>query len=209
MALTNAEKQRRWKERNQVALTWDAEDIAEKLMDMEDQAKLGKIVRYLKDHLKHPDRNWKERAIALGKMGIDTLNGPLTKREALEYVRKPPSPPQGHSWLVEATTKDSKRWRNGVRLSTKEEAEAYVEFARFDLEKEGYLTGWVIHCEGEKPNCSISRRRKGGRPTFLFPDGGCAWLGWSVINAGERNRSGEAHRRGAAGRAPGGRAGRA
>jgi hypothetical protein len=55
MALTNAEKQQRWKERNQVALTWDADDIAAKLIAMEDQAKLRKIVSYLKDHLKHPD----------------------------------------------------------------------------------------------------------------------------------------------------------
>jgi hypothetical protein len=39
MALTNAQKQARWRERNVIVLTDDPDAIAEKLMDMEDQAK--------------------------------------------------------------------------------------------------------------------------------------------------------------------------
>ena len=38
MALSNAEKQARWRERNQTVLTDDARTIAGKLIDMEDQA---------------------------------------------------------------------------------------------------------------------------------------------------------------------------
>jgi hypothetical protein len=106
-------------------------------------------------------------------MGIESLDGPLTRRQALERVRNP-SPPQGYSWLVVATTSDGKRWHNGVRLETKEEAEVFVEaYAKFDLEKAGYLTGEVIRSDGDEWNCSIIRHRKGGRPTLLFPDGQC------------------------------------
>lgn len=189
MALTNAEKQRRWKQRNWVVLTWDAEDVAEKLMGMEDQGKLRKIVSYLKDHLKHPDRTSEERAIVFGRAGKVSLNGPLTKRQALEAVRNP-SPPQGYSWLVEATTKDGKRWRNGVRLETKEEAEVYVEqFGRSDLEKgEGepsYQTSRIIRSDSDEVNCSIIRKRKGDGPTLIFHDGHGHAAEWSVINAGE------------------------
>jgi hypothetical protein len=43
MPLTNAQKQRRFRDRNVIVLTDRAEDIAEKLMDMEDQKKLRKI----------------------------------------------------------------------------------------------------------------------------------------------------------------------
>ena len=63
MALTNAEKQRRWKERNVVVLTWDAPDIAEKMMNL-DQAVLSEVVGYLKDHLKHPAREHRSTHLA-------------------------------------------------------------------------------------------------------------------------------------------------
>ena len=165
-----------------MVLTWDAEEIAGKLMDMEDQGKLRKIVSYLKDHLKHPDRTWEEKEIALGRMGMNSLNGPLTKRQALEAVRKPSSPPQRHSWLVEATTKDGRRWRNGVRLGTKGEAEVYVEsYVPFDLEKAGYASAGIIRSDGDEANCFITRRRKGGRPTFSFEDGQCVLQEWQPV----------------------------
>jgi hypothetical protein len=57
MALTNAERQRRCRERNVVVLTDRAEDIAEKLIDMEDQAKLRKVARLIGNHLKNPNRS--------------------------------------------------------------------------------------------------------------------------------------------------------
>jgi hypothetical protein len=68
MALTNAEKQRRWRERNQVVLTERGEDIAEKLIDMDDQAKVRKIFRLVGNHLKAPNRSAFERAVDLGRL---------------------------------------------------------------------------------------------------------------------------------------------
>jgi hypothetical protein len=178
MALTNAEKQQRWRERNQVVLTDRAETIAERLIDMEDQAKLRKISRFINDHLKHPDRDPTERAIALGRAGMNGLNGRLSKRGALERYR---AAPQGHCWRVEAITRDGKRWSNGVRLDTKEEAEVYAEaHARYDLENDGYVTSEILRCD-EPSNCSITRARAKGRPTLNFPDGQCVILNWSAI----------------------------
>jgi hypothetical protein len=182
MALTNAEKQRRWKERNQVVLTWTAPAIAGKMMDMADQAKLREIVGYLKRHLRDPARNPEEKAIMLGTTGYSGLNGPMTKRQALEHVRKHEGVSQGYSWLIEATTADGQRWRNGVRLWSKEEAEVYVEwFVRFELEKVGYVTAEIIRADGEESNCPIVRSRKGGRPTLLFAHGECVLLGWHPV----------------------------
>lgn len=53
MALTNAEKQKRWRERHQAVLTERAEDIAAKLMGMENKAKLRKVAALISDHLKN------------------------------------------------------------------------------------------------------------------------------------------------------------
>ena len=51
MALTNAQKQERWRKRNQVVLTDPAKRIAAKLIAMDDEAKLRKIASYVNDHL--------------------------------------------------------------------------------------------------------------------------------------------------------------
>ena len=191
MALTNAEKQRRFRERNVIVLTEDAKDIAGRLIDMEDQAelrrvetKLRKIARYIGDHLKHPDRTPEEMAIALGRSGIDGLHGPLTKKQAIEALRNP-EPPQHYSWTVEAVTKDGKHWRNEVRLRSEEEAAAYIEsFVPFDMEKRGgYVTAKIVRCDGEEPRMWITRRSRGGRPNLYFPDGTCSRLVWEEVGA--------------------------
>jgi len=84
MALTNAEKQRRFRDRNVIVLTDRAEEIAEKLIDMEDQAKLRKVARLVGNHLKNPNRSLDERNIDLGRVQIQGANGrPLGKRKAL------------------------------------------------------------------------------------------------------------------------------
>jgi hypothetical protein len=57
MPLTNAQKQRRFRDRNVIVLTDRAEDIAEKPMDMEDQKKLRKIAKLIGNHLKNPNRS--------------------------------------------------------------------------------------------------------------------------------------------------------
>jgi hypothetical protein len=180
MPLSNAEKQRRWRDRNQIVLTDRAADIAEKLIDMRDQAKLKKIVRYLNDHLKHPDRNPVQRAIALGRAGVDGLNGRLGKKAAIESLRdRPPGEmPVQSSWRVEAITKDGRRWTNGVRLCSKEEAETYRDHhVRFDLDKAGYVTADVLQ-DDDPSNCGITRKRRGGRPSLGFEDGQCVLLHW-------------------------------
>ena len=51
MALTNAQKQERWRNRNKVVLTDSAKRIAAKLVAMDDEAKLRKISNYVNDHL--------------------------------------------------------------------------------------------------------------------------------------------------------------
>jgi hypothetical protein len=51
VALTNAEKQERWRKRNQVVLTDSAKRIAAKLIAMDDEDKLRKIASYVNDHL--------------------------------------------------------------------------------------------------------------------------------------------------------------
>jgi hypothetical protein len=141
MTLTNAEKQQRWRDRNQVVLTDRPEDIALKLMDMPDQAKLKKIARYINDHLKHPDRNREERLIAVGRIVTPSLNGPLGVKAAIKARREPK--PQG-SWRVEPLTRDGRRWTNGVRLATKAEAETYVEgYIRYDMAAAGYVTAEI------------------------------------------------------------------
>jgi hypothetical protein len=75
MALTNAEKQARWRERNIISLTDRAPEIALKLIEMDDQDKPRKIVQYIYDHLRHPDRTPIERAVALGIYRRGRLNG--------------------------------------------------------------------------------------------------------------------------------------
>ncbi len=53
MALTNAQKQRRFGDRNVIVLTDRAEQIAEKLIDMEDQKKLRRIAKLIGNYLKN------------------------------------------------------------------------------------------------------------------------------------------------------------
>ena len=184
MALSNAEKQARWRGRNQVVLTEDAQTIATRLIEMDDQAKLKRVAKFVNDHLKHPDRSQLERAIALGRVGYSSLNGDLSKTAALarakaEMAGEIPTP--DHSWLVEASTKDGCRWRNGVRLKTKEEAEVYVvAHAAFELEKAGYVTARAIRCD-DLPNCYVMRARKGGRADLVFQDGSCVLLNWQKV----------------------------
>src|SRR5262249_45511811 len=55
MPLTSAEKQARYRARNMILLTADARAIADKLMEMEDQAKLVQVVALLRNRLDPTD----------------------------------------------------------------------------------------------------------------------------------------------------------
>jgi hypothetical protein len=65
MALTNAEKQARWRERNMISLKERAADIAGKLIRDGRSAQAAQDRQFINDHLKHPDRTPEERLIAL------------------------------------------------------------------------------------------------------------------------------------------------
>ena len=81
-----------------------------------------------------------------------------------------------HSWAIEVSTADGHSWRNGVRLDTKGEAEAYI-LTHAAFEVNGYVTGRAIPC-GDAPNWRMVSNRKGGRPVLTFPDGSCVLLDW-------------------------------
>jgi hypothetical protein len=55
MALTNAQKQRRWRERSVLLLSADAREIARRLAAMDDQTKLARIVYLLNKRHKPTD----------------------------------------------------------------------------------------------------------------------------------------------------------
>ena len=83
MALTNAQKQRRFGDRNVIVLTDRAEQIAEKLFDMEDQKKLRRIAKLIGNYLKNPNRSgiW---AVDLGYLG----NGRMAANNAAQRSRR-------------------------------------------------------------------------------------------------------------------------
>src|SRR5262245_24635404 len=55
MALTNAEKQARWRRRNLIPLTADAREIVRRLETMDDQGKFAQIVGLLNERLNPKD----------------------------------------------------------------------------------------------------------------------------------------------------------
>jgi hypothetical protein len=183
MPLTNAEKQARWRERNVIVLTRDAVDIAEAMIDLDREPdelrdivkKLRKVASYLNDHVRHPERTPYQQAIALGRAGVGSLNGDLPKLAAIAAVEKPEP---DTSFRVEAVGKGG-RWRNGVTLGSEEEAKVYVEsYARFNVP--GFRSGEIMP-SGGAPNCSITRKRKGGRATLEFRHGECVLKTWKRV----------------------------
>jgi ParB-like chromosome segregation protein Spo0J len=164
-----------------VFLAWSAREIASMLIAMDDQTKLKKIAAFIRDHLKHPNRTWKERHAALGLLGMSGLDGPLTKKQVLERLRLGGEEPQQFSWRVDAIGKDGKRYRSGVRLKTKAEAKVYRDaFAAFEVPD--YASAEIIRCCDDEPKQSIVRKTKGGRPYLGFMDGECHLLRWHPID---------------------------
>jgi len=164
-----------------VFLAWSAREIASMLIAMDDQTKLKKIAAFIRDHLKHPNRTWKERHAALGLLGMSGLDGPLTKKQVLERLRLGGEEPQQFSWRVDAIGKDGKRYRSGVRLKTKAEAKVYRDaFAAFEVPD--YASAEIIRCCDDEPKQSIVRKTKGGRPYLGFMDGESHLLRWHPID---------------------------
>jgi hypothetical protein len=93
------------------------------------------------------------------------------------------APPQEFSWAVIATTKDGKRWQNGVRLKMREDAEEYAEIhvkqGRGPEGRKGYVTATsIVRCD-DRPRNSITRER--GRSLLGFMDGECHYLSWHEV----------------------------
>jgi hypothetical protein len=113
MSLSNAEKQQRFRQRNVITVTHDAADIAGQLIDgrTPDEAaavarKLRQVAGFVADHARHPERTLEQRMIAMGRAGVDSLNGPLPKLAAITAILKPQ--PET-SWRIEPVTKDGQR----------------------------------------------------------------------------------------------------
>jgi hypothetical protein len=114
-------------------------------------------------------------------MGVDSFNGPMTKREALEAIDKEKPPPNG-SWRVEVTDDKGQRWRSGVTLATEEEAEVYGD-VHARAEVAGYVTARLIRSD-DAPSCSISRTtRRSNRWSLGFMDGECWRMRWHEVTA--------------------------
>jgi hypothetical protein len=173
MALSNAQKQARWRERNMISLADSAANIALRLMEMDDQDKLREIAKFINDHLKHPGRTPLQRGVALGQMKIEAADGQrLGKKAALASL-------PDHAYRVEVTTADGQRWGNGVRLATVEQAQLYADHhARQDLE--GYVTSDIIKCEGEDPSHTITKGPEG--VDLGFKHGVCGSLKWRALD---------------------------
>lgn len=92
--------------------------------------KLKKVTAYLSDHLRHPERTHFQRQIALGRAGIGGLHGDLPKLAAIAAAAKTTAAAEtkATSFLVEAIGKGKQRYRSGVTLGTREEAQTYIEF---------------------------------------------------------------------------------
>jgi hypothetical protein len=170
MGITGAEKQRRFRERNMVVLTASAEDIAATMIGMSDQKKLRSVVRYLKDHLKNPDRGPCEREAALGRIGI----AGMSRAETLASLAAQRA---AGTWRVEAISTDGRRWANGVRLATKKEADIY---ALGQCQEFGYVTAEALQEDG-LPNGSVTWDER-GQVTLHFRDGDCVLQNWRPMS---------------------------
>jgi hypothetical protein len=94
------------------------------------------------------------------------------------------------SWRVEVLTKDGKRYENGVRLATEEEADRYrMVFDITGFWNEGIIiVGTVVIDCGDDPNCGMERTKKGKiTHRLIFPHGGCGWLGWTEVGTETRS----------------------
>jgi hypothetical protein len=83
-------------------------------------------------------------------------------------------------WRVELITKDSSRLRNGARLATRAEAEAYGQAAA--REGEGKIQFEVLPCHNEKANVQFVGT------SIYFSHGDCVLLNWRPISEPEPQR---------------------
>jgi hypothetical protein len=146
-----------------------AMDIAEKLIEMEDQKKLSKISKLINDHLKHPERTPFQRSAALGRTGIEHADGRRFTKADLAQI---------HCWRVEGLDASDQRWGNGVRLDTEHEAKLYADY----LAREDNMTTHVIRVPGE-PALNTVTMNDDGSASIGFVHGTCGSLQWKPLSS--------------------------
>jgi hypothetical protein len=188
MALTNAQKQARWRERRNSkadVLDDDAKpkQVAEGLLTELGVDRARKVLRALDKRL----RGIKSDCPACKGTGFmwwqieDTELRYPVPCDCGPKAAAAIAPPPDHSWRVIATTANGRRWQNGVRLYTEEQAKLYADVSARE-ELEGYVTAEVLRCN-EHPRNSIHRQRS-GRVDLVFNHGECTLLGWMPLDSG-------------------------
>jgi hypothetical protein len=131
-------------------------------------------------------RKWGEEAIVREKRGGTACDAPSAA--AAEPQAIAPTVTPAKSWKVEVIAKDGKRYGNGVRLRTEEEADAYRFNAVLEMERKDQfivvIATEVISCADPGGFHQI-RRRKNGKLTHTleFVHGACGTLEWEEIGA--------------------------
>jgi hypothetical protein len=97
-------------------------------------------------------------------------------------VTKPVAPPR--SWQIIAIAKDGRRYANGVRLGTEEEADLYRIFyvaSEFWHADRIVIVGTLAIPTNDPSNVYLERTKR--RARLLFPEGQCGLLGWHRMRA--------------------------
>jgi hypothetical protein len=157
MALSNAEKQARWRDRNLIKLTDHSVDIAEKLLAM-DRDKLVAIIETIDEHMSAPL----------------AINVPRSKAAAEKERQQAEC-----SYAVHVVVFDGTRLGNGVRLPTKEQAELYANTVPNQIKRDSYVTAEVVQCNEPPLNSMYVDRYR--RPQLTFAHGTCSRLDWCPL----------------------------
>jgi hypothetical protein len=157
MALSNAEKQARWRERNIIKLTDHSVDIAEKLLAM-DRDKLVVILETIKERMSAPL----------------AIKAPRSRAAADRECQQAEC-----SYAVQVVGFDGTRLGNGVRLPTKEQAELYANTVPSQIKRDSYVTAEVVQCNEPPLNSMYVDRYRRSRLTFAH--GTCGSLDWRPL----------------------------
>jgi hypothetical protein len=121
MALSNAEKQARFRDRNLVLLTGDAREIAAKLIAMADQKKLRKIIGYVNDHFNPTEEQMASPRSAAAVANLARRRGYLVKqnrglismwdRSNGRTIFIDAAPAEIDAWLRAAHEREARAWR--------------------------------------------------------------------------------------------------
>jgi hypothetical protein len=136
---------------------------------------------------KQPAKKQKAAKVKLeeGEPQIDPCLKRSLESKIAEQEPIAPTASTAKSWKVEVTAKDGKRYGNGVRLKSEEEADAFRANASFELMRERGIivtATEVIPC-GDAPSDAFMKRGGNGHFTgqLSFMHGTCGTLEWEEI----------------------------